>query len=188
MAKWGKCDYRQFKKFQERIEKLSKDESNLFYQECGRELAARLLALVIPRTPVGKNAYVITSKNKKESKKEVIRNGGTLRRGWTAKTQEEAENGGNMSAKEYAYSLNVVKIGDTYQIEVINPVEYSSYVEHGHRQEPGRFVPALGKRLKAAWVDGVFMLTISEKELESIAPKILERKLTKYLEECFDGK
>ena len=27
-------------------------------------------------------------------------------------------------------------------------MEYASYVEYGHRQEPGRYVPALGKRLK----------------------------------------
>ena len=68
-----------------------------------------------------------------------------------------------------------------------NPVEYSSYVEFGHRQEPGRFVPALGKKLKSAWVNGHFMLTISEKELESQLPKIIERKLTKFMEECFNN-
>jgi len=31
-------------------------------------------------------------------------------------------------------------------------VEYSPYVELGHHQEPGRYVPALGKRLVADWV------------------------------------
>lgn len=183
MAKWGSCDYKQLKKFQQKVERLAKGDSRTFYIECSKELAARLLSLVIPRTPVGENSYVINA----DGKKQVIRNGGTLRRGWTAKTQEEAEKGGKVSAKQYAQSLNVTKIGDMYQIEVINPVEYSSYVEHGHRQEPGRYVPAIGKRLVNSWVDGVFMLTISEKELETIAPKLLERKLTKFMEECFSG-
>ena len=32
-------------------------------------------------------------------------------------------------------------------------VEYAPYVELGHAQEPGRYVPAIGKRLKASWVD-----------------------------------
>ena len=31
-------------------------------------------------------------------------------------------------------------------------VEYAPYLELGHRQQPGRFVPAIGKRLKASWV------------------------------------
>lgn len=33
-------------------------------------------------------------------------------------------------------------------------VEYAPYVELGHHQEPGRYVPALGRRLVASWVDG----------------------------------
>ena len=64
-------------------------------------------------------------------------------------------------------------------------MEYASYVEFGHRQESGRFVPAIGKRLKEGWVEGKFMLTISEQEIERDAPKILENKLKKKLSECF---
>lgn len=33
-------------------------------------------------------------------------------------------------------------------------VEYAPYVELGHSQEPGRYVPKLGKRLVASWVNG----------------------------------
>ena len=76
----------------------------------------------------------------------------------------------------------VLKIGDTYTIEVSNPVNYASYVEFGHRQTPGRFVPALGKKLKRGWVEGKFMLTISEKELQDSAERILTQKLSKFLE------
>lgn len=34
------------------------------------------------------------------------------------------------------------------------PVEYAPYVEFGHHQQPGRYVPAIGKRLKASYVPG----------------------------------
>jgi hypothetical protein len=58
-------------------------------------------------------------------------------------------------------------------------------VEYGHRQRPGRYVPALGKRLKASWVKGRFMLTISIQELESQLPGVLERNLYNFLKEVF---
>ena len=36
--------------------------------------------------------------------------------------------------------------------------EYAPHVEYGHRQTPGRFVPAIGKRLKASYVPGQHFL------------------------------
>lgn len=92
---------------------------------------------------------------------------GNLRRGWTA--------------------TEVRKVDGGYQIEVINLAEYASHVEFGHRQTPGRYVPTIGKRLKANWVKGRFMLTISEQELEAMAPRILEKKLQKFLEGVVTG-
>lgn len=200
MAKWGNCDFRQLKNLQKNMQKLVEEGDTIkFCEECARELAARLLAMVIKRTPVGDNQYEDVlddngnkvvykkGKNKGKTKQQVVRQGGTLRRGWTSQTEEEAETGSSKNAKEWANSLNVNKVGDVYQVEVVNPVHYASYVEYGHRQEPGRFVPAIGKRLVNSWVDGAFMLTLSEKDLEEIAPKIIERKIAKFLEGCFNG-
>lgn len=82
--------------------------------------------------------------------------GGTLRRGWTIG--------------------EVVKSDGNYTIEVINPVEYASYVEYGHRTRNHR-----------GWVEGRFMLTVSEQELESDAPRILENKLNKFLGDVFNA-
>lgn len=79
----------------------------------------------------------------------------------------------------------MVHRGDTYVIEIINPIEYASYVEYGHVQTPGRYVPQLGKQLKKSWVEGKFMLRDSEIELLREAPKALERKLKRKLEEIF---
>ena len=76
---------------------------------------------------------------------------------------------------------DVRKNGGNYEIEVSNSTEYASYVEFGHRQTPGRFVPAIGKRLKKSWVKGKFMLTISENELQKQAPAVIEKKITEWL-------
>ena len=155
MAKGGKIDIRGLEQFKEKIEKqLSDEQINEFIESCAKELAARLLAKVIKRTPVGE--YPASSGKK----------GGTLRRGWTA--------GKNSGASGYVDSLKVHHFGDTYVIEIVNPVEYASYVEFGHRTRGGK-----------GWVEGKFMLTIPEQEIERNAPKILENKLKKKLGECF---
>lgn len=65
----------------------------------------------------------------------------------------------------------------------------------------GRFIPGYwesdrfvydpdaegGMVLKQNWVKGRYMLTISTQELEQQAPKILEKKLYKFLKGCFDA-
>lgn len=153
MSKGG-CDFRQFKEFQEKLQKLEQTDFEAFCEASAKELAARLLAKVVKRTPTGKHAL------------EEGKMGGTLKRGWSIGAME--------------------KRGNMYWIEVINPTFYASYVEYGHRQQPGLFVPAIGKRLKAGWVKGRFMLTISENELNSDAPKILENKLSRFLKDAIE--
>ena len=160
-----RLDYDELKKLQEQIEKFGDSaQIDLFMTSCAKELAARLLSKVIKRT--------ITGQYPEGSGK----TGGTLRRGWTSETHEEAASGsGNgKNAKEWANSRTVTKEGSDYVIEIINPVEYASYVEFGHRT-----------RNHKGWVEGHFMLTISEDEIRKSAPKILEKKLEKYLKECF---
>lgn len=86
---------------------------------------------------------------------------GTLRGGWTV------QGGGGLS------------------ITIINTVYYASYVEYGHRQTPGRFVPVLGKRLVASWVNGQFFLASAEAELRSLIPGILDSLLSAFLGSVF---
>ena len=182
MAKWGECDFSELEKLQKKFEKLSKIDVDRFCKDVAKELAAKLLGKVIPRTPVGQGTFETI-----EGKRYTIKNGGTLRRGWTSNTEAEAENGAAPDAVTYAKSLRIARMGNNYIIIVENPVKYASYVEYGHRQEPGRYVAAIGKRLKASWVEGRYMLTISEKELESEIPALLERKMKKFIEECFNN-
>lgn len=178
MAKWGSADFAQLRQLQERMQKLETD-MDTFCKIAAKELAARLLALVLPPTPIG---------NYPEGSG---KNGGTLKRGWIAKTHEEAESGSGeptkAQAEAYAKSLPVRKTGKTFTVEVVNPVHYASYVEFGHRQEPGRYVPAIGKQLKVSWVEGKYFLFKSETNLERIAPSMLQKRLDRYLREVFNG-
>ena len=77
---------------------------------------------------------------------------GTLRRGWIVG--------------------EIQKNGDTYVIEIINPVEYASYVEYGHRTANHK-----------GWVPGQFFMQKSVQEIEKITPKILENEIKKYLKD-----
>lgn len=70
---WGNCDYKQLQRLRDSLATLQSMDMDHFCTEVSKELAARLLALVIPRTPVGQ--YPKSSGKK----------GGTLRRGWTSK-------------------------------------------------------------------------------------------------------
>lgn len=158
MARMGSFDSSQMRKLQENMNKLQGANIDAFCEECAKELAVRLLAKVIKRTPVGQ--YPAGSGKK----------GGTLRRGWTSQNGS----GGNTSAKKVVDSLRVHHYGDTYVIEIVNPVEYASYVEYGHRT-----------RNHKGWVSGQFMMTISEQEIQAIAPRVLENKLKKFLGGAF---
>lgn len=85
---WGNCDYKQLQRLRDSLATLQSMDMDRFCTEVSKELAARLLALVIPRTPVGQ--YPKSSGKK----------GGTLRRGWTSKTQADAASrGGSNDAK-----------------------------------------------------------------------------------------
>lgn len=161
--RWGNVDYKQLQKLRDNLQKLQDMDLDKFCEDVSKELAARLLALVIPRTPVGQ--YPKSSGKK----------GGTLRRGWTARTEQAAKEGGKVDPKAYANSLPVFRRGRNFYIEVINPVTYASYVEFGHRTRGG-----------GGWVPGRYFLTLSEQDLERLAPGVIERKLEALLREAFN--
>ena len=114
-----KFDKKELEKLQKQLEELEKGKArDKFFEDCAKEMAARLLALVIHKTPEG--VYPNDSSRK----------GGTLRRGWTG--------GKNTDAEAFAKSLEIEKSGNTYTITVENNVEYAPYVEYGHRTRGGK--------------------------------------------------
>ncbi len=146
-------------RFRNKIEELQK-EHDQFLESCVKELAARLLRKVIKNTLPG---------DYPDSTGKV---GGTLRRGWTSKTHEEAVSRGDKGnfTAVFLNSLEIKHSGNTYTIEVKNPVEYAPYVEYGHRTRGGK-----------GWVKGKFILTLAEQELKHSSQAILEKKLRKWL-------
>lgn len=157
----GRVDYRQLAEFTRKLERLSERKARQFSESAVKELVAKLLRNVILRTPTG--IYNTPGKV-----------GGTLRRGWTSKTHQEAQDRRDNGELTQAYidSLAVERRGDTYIIHVINPVNYANYVEYGHRK---------GKDGRKGWQPGQFMMTKSEIELYDHMPGILERKLERFL-------
>ena len=113
MARWGNCDYRQLQKLRDNLTKLQNADLEKFCGDVSKELAARLLALVIPRTPVGDYSKEITVTVKRDGKH-------------------------HKKAQAYARALPIKKQGSNYSVEVINPVHYASYVEFGHRTSGGK--------------------------------------------------
>ena len=180
MGKMGKFSAADLAKFQKQLEEVRRaGKADAFVEGCAKELAARLLAKVVKRTPVGdyggtvefdvdipaghvefdtKDGKHVSFDTKARTKHvkftpKTGKKGGTLRRGWTIG--------------------EIRKEGGVFKIDVINNIEYIAYVEYGHRTANHK-----------GWVPGKFMLTISEQELQEIAPKVLEARIKKYLEEC----
>ena len=63
------------------------------------------------------------------------------------------------------------------EVKVINGtlVNYAPYVELGHKQQPGRFVPKIKKRLKRSWVPGKpFLRPAFENHTDEIEKIILK--------------
>ena len=58
-------------------------------------------------------------------------------------------------------------------------VEYAPYVEFGHHQEPGRYVPAIGKRLVASYVPGKPYLAPALENHISEYREVFEKELEK---------
>jgi hypothetical protein len=147
MGKIGKFSVADMKKLQKDLNKIQNQDKQKFIDECAKELAARLLSILIKNTLPG------------EYPKSSGKKGGTLRRGWTAQRSKGFE---------------VKQDGDLYTIEIVNPVEYASYVEYGHRTAD-----------HSGWVPGKFVMTRAEAEIQALAPKVLEAKIKKYLEGMF---
>lgn len=160
--RWGSVDYKQLQKLRDNLQRLQEIDMDKFCEDVSKGLAARLLQLVIPVTPV------------RQYPKSSGKKGGTLWRGWTARTEQAAKEGGKVDPKAYANALPVFRRGRNFYIEVINPVTYASYVEFGHRTRGG-----------GGWVAGRYFLTLAESQLESRAPAIIEKELEKKLKEVF---
>jgi hypothetical protein len=75
------------------------------------------------------------------------------------------------------WKYDVIKKGDTYIIVIYNQLEYASFVENGHR------IVIAGKTV--GWVEGRFMLKLTEEEMQRIAPNMWEKEVVKEMRRIF---
>lgn len=91
-----------------------------------------------------------------------------------------------------SWSVGKYQLNNTSgKVEVFNTSSYASFLNDGHRQEVGRFLPWIGQskggamqggRLKKPWVDGAYMHEKAEKALSKNAKRIMEITLKKWIE------
>lgn len=87
--------------------------------------------------------------------------------------------------------------GGVWQADIVNNTEYAPYVEFGHRQTPGRFIPGAwkgdrfiydpnsqtGMTLRRPWVEGRHMLANSVDQIKREVPGYVQRIVDEYLRE-----
>jgi len=78
---------------------------------------------------------------------------------------------------------NVEKRGRTYRIKVSNTASYATFVDKGHRQTPGRFVPILGKKLVGNYVKGFKITDKAEKAVKKAQGRVFKNVIDKHTRE-----
>lgn len=68
--------------------------------------------------------------------------------------------------------------GKKHTIEIGSPLEYAPFVENGHKQEKGRYVSAIGKKLVKEYVPGKHMLQDSLTIVKAGLEEKLKQKLS----------
>lgn len=77
----------------------------------------------------------------------------------------------------------VERAGDNFIVTIINTANYASFVEYGHHQEVGRYVPAIGKKLVEPWVEGKHMITVPLERMQKKLDNILDKEIDDLLKQ-----
>ena len=166
-----KKNFSKLKQFKINLETLGNNK-DLFMKKMANDLATMFLAEVKKRTPVGKGTFEVVGKksrgkNKGKPKLKRISRGGSLRKAWDIK--------------------KAIKHRDYYIASIFNPMEYAAYVENGHRQKVGRYVPVLGKRLKTNFVEGHHMMKLSAELVEQEGYAYVQQRFYEFLRRHLHG-
>lgn len=70
----------------------------------------------------------------------------------------------------------VQKCNGGYMVEIVNPVEYASYVEYGHRTADHQ-----------GWVPGLFFVKKALGNVEKMSKPLLEKRINDYLNRMMRG-
>ena len=85
------------------------------------------------------------------------RTGGTLRRSMT--------------------HSNITKMPGSWSVKIGSSIIYCKPVEEGHSQTPGRYVPAIGKRLKKSFVPGKHMIRDNAYRYQEILNRSIQDRI-----------
>ncbi len=187
---WGSVECDDLKDLSKRLhEAIDGNKVDELMEDLMRDAAATLLELVIPLTPTGEkadfNSVLAGATGAEAEKKTAAYNaawggyvGGTLKRGWTA--------GEDRTPEAHAKTLDVEKAGTVFSIVVENIDEKASYVEEGHRQTPGRYVPAIGRRLVRSATEGKHFLEKAETAMRGGAAEAkMQKRVDQFFKEIF---
>lgn len=162
-------DMEDFAEFNRSLVKLSQSGSlQNFNKQVVKEMATVYVREAKLNTPVGKRSVKFMQNGKVQTK---YFDSEHTRQSWSVGR----------------YQLNE----KTGRVEVFNTSSYASFLNDGHRQEVGRFLPWIGQskggvmqggRLKKPWVDGAYMHEKAEKALSKNAKRIMEITLKKWIE------
>ena len=166
-----KKNFSALKKFEADLKALEQNK-DIFMRQMAKELARIFEAKVRKRTPVSEGIFIVVGKYKRGKKKgmpilEKETGGGKLRAAW--------------------HTTDIIKHRNYYLTSVLNNMEYASYVENGHRQRVGRYVPVLGKTLKKNFVEGQHMMKLSAELIEKEGAEYLQNQFYEFLRRHFDA-
>ena len=164
-----KFDLKDFTDFKDSLIKLSQSgDIQAFNKKVVENMASMYVREAKLNTPVGKRSVKFMQHGKIQTK---YFNSEHTRQSWSIGK----------------YQLN----NTSGKVEVFNTSSYASFLNDGHRQEVGRFLPWIGQskggvmqggRLKKPWVDGAYMHEKAEKVLSKNAKRIMEITLKKWIE------
>lgn len=124
-----------------------------------KQLGATYIASAKRNTPVKGNQ--VREIERKDGKKErIVSSSEHMRRAWAVSTPE--------------------KTSDGYRVKVYNTASYATYVDVGHRQQVGRYVPILGRRLVKSFVDGLHITDKAKKAVRRTEKNILNNIVKRY--------
>lgn len=128
-----KMKYDSFEKYSKKLEKAMLPETGLVDQTA-HLVASKVLPLIVAMTPY--RDYELPKGRKP----------GDLVRGWTG--------GRRRSPERYGLTWPLYHSPGLVGVYFVNSEWWASYVEYGHRQHPGQWVPPIQKRLVRPRVEG----------------------------------
>jgi len=153
-------DFSQFDRYFEKLSRFSRSGVDKVFRNTAQDAQNRLVRNIKRRTKVGVPPDWIDAET--QARYWAGYTGGSLRDSWRLQ--------------------GVKKKGNTYTCGAVTNLKYAPYYEFGHRQTPGRFVPAIERRLKAGWVEGRFPARNALADVKKVLPKIMAAQLKKELQ------